>query len=67
MKITWSPLAVQRVLEQAEVIARDRPDAAVRWADGIFEAVRRLEEHPMSGRMVPEVRRPEVREVIHTG
>ena len=67
MKITWSPLAIERVAEQARVIARDKPEAAVRWAEGILSAVDRLESNPLSGREVPEIRRTEVREIIQTG
>jgi toxin ParE1/3/4 len=65
VKVVWSPLAVQRVLEIAEYIALDKPGAADRWADSTFEVVGRLESHPESGRVVPEMGRPEVREVIH--
>ena len=32
MRITWSPLAVQRVLEAAEFIALDKSEAAAHWA-----------------------------------
>jgi toxin ParE1/3/4 len=41
MKVVWSPLALQRVREHAEYIARDRPQAAEQWVDGIFAAVGR--------------------------
>lgn len=65
MKVVWSPLAIQRVLESAEYIALDKPGAAGRWADSVFRAVGRLEDHPESGRIVPEIGRAEVRELIH--
>lgn len=65
MKIIWSPLAIQRVLETADYISHDKPEAATRWAESIFAAVERLKDHPQSGRMVPELQRPEVREIIH--
>jgi plasmid stabilization system protein ParE len=65
VRITWSPLAIQRVLEEAEFIARDKPGAAQRWTESTFKAVERLKDLPNSGRMVPEIRRPEVREIIH--
>lgn len=65
MRITWSPLAIQRVSEAAEYIARDKPGAAERWAESTFEAVERLADLPRIGRVVPELRRPEVRELIH--
>ncbi len=65
MKITWSPLAVQRVLEAAEFIALDKSEAAARWAESAFKAVERLGDLPKSGRMVPEIGRDEVREIVH--
>lgn len=66
MKLVWSPLALERVDEAAEYIARDRPEAARRWVRSLFEAVRRLERFPESGRPVPELsHRPELREMIH--
>lgn len=65
MRVAWSPLAIRRVQEIAEHIALDKPGAAVRWADSVFRAVGRLEDHPESGRVVPEMNRSEVREIIH--
>jgi len=65
VKITWSPLAIRRVIEAAEFIARDKPAAAQRWTESTFSAVERLAEWPRSGRVVPELGRAEVREVIH--
>ncbi|HEU0014857.1 MAG TPA: type II toxin-antitoxin system RelE/ParE family toxin [Longimicrobium sp.] len=65
MKIVWSPLALERVVEIAEFIARDRPQAAARWADAVFASVLRLEQFPESGRRVPESPRSDLREVIH--
>lgn len=65
MKVTWSPLAIQRVLDAADFIAVDKPDAATRWADSIFAAVERLEQFPQSGRIVPELERQDLREIIH--
>ncbi len=64
MRVVWSPLAVQRVNEHAEYIARDRPMAAEEWVEGVFAAVERLKEFPFSGREVEEVRRKEIREII---
>jgi len=64
MRVVWSPLAVQRVYEHAEYIARDRPLAAQEWVEGVFAAVERLKEFPFSGREVGEVHRRDVREAI---
>jgi toxin ParE1/3/4 len=64
MRVVWSPLAVQRVYEQAEYIARDKPLAAEAWVEDVFAAVERLKEFPFSGREVEEVHREEIREII---
>lgn len=65
MKLEWSPLALSRVEEIASYIAQDRPAAADEWVEEVFAVVQRLELFPASGRVVPEVRREAVREVIH--
>jgi plasmid stabilization system protein ParE len=53
------------VEEIASFIAQDQPHAAEEWAEEVFAAVERLERFPESGRVVPEVRRETIREVIH--
>jgi len=65
MKIVWSPLAVARVREAAQYIARDKPGAARSWVEGVFERVGQLAAFPTSGRIVPELGRDDVRELIH--
>ena len=64
MKITWSTLAVEQAREIAAYIALDKPSAAEKWIDGIFESVDRLIDFPQSGRMVPEIKRNEIREIV---
>ncbi len=64
MKITWSPLAIEQVREIAAFIAMDKPSAAVSWAEKVFESVERLTEFPKSGRMVEEIKRQEIREIV---
>lgn len=65
MRIEWSPRALDRVSEIAGFIAQERPEGAREWIDEIFAAVRRLDRFPESGRVVPEIRRESIREVIH--
>jgi toxin ParE1/3/4 len=65
VKIVWSPLAIERAYEAAAYIAGDKPQAALKWLDGLFEATDRLERFPESGRIVPELRLPEYREVVY--
>ena len=46
-------------------IASERPSAAERVVDGLFDATARLETFPLSGRNVPEfTERSDLREII---
>ncbi len=65
MMIQWSPLALERVGDIAGYIALDKPSAAESWLEGLFDSVERLQSHPMSGRIVPEVNNERIREVIY--
>ncbi|VAW46007.1 Death on curing protein, Doc toxin [hydrothermal vent metagenome] len=65
MKITWSPLAVDRVAEIAKYIAQDSPNSAQKWVELIFKIVERLEQFPKSGRIVPEIMQDDFREIIY--
>ncbi len=64
MKIVWSPLALERVEDIARYIAEDNPVAARKWVEELFATVERLTDFPKSGRMVPEVGSPRIRELI---
>jgi plasmid stabilization system protein ParE len=64
MKVFWSPLARQRVLEIAEWIRWDKPGAAARWVERLLAEVETLADLPRRGRVVPELDRPEVRELL---
>jgi toxin ParE1/3/4 len=64
MKIVWSPLALKRVGDIAAYIAEDNPAAARQWVEGVFASVRNLSLFPESGRLVPEVRRQNFREIV---
>lgn len=65
MRIVWSPLAIDRAYEAAAFIACDKPEAAIRWLDGLFRMTDGLEMFPESGRVVPEIGLPEFRELIY--
>lgn len=64
MKISWSPLALQRVQEIADYIALDSKKAALKWVDSIFGKVEILETGPQIGRKVPELNQPDIRELV---
>ena len=65
MRVIWAPVALDRAEEAARFIAADRPTAAAKWIDGLFDAVAKLSAFPDKGRMVFEVGRPEIREVLY--
>ncbi len=59
------PFALDRVNEIVDYVARDRPVAAEKWAAGLFDLVERLQQSPKRGRVVPEVGRERVRELLY--
>ena len=65
MRIVWAPIALDRADEAARYIAGYRPAAAAKWIDGLFDVVATLRVFPHKGRMVPEVGRAEIREVLY--
>ncbi len=64
MKIIWSPLAITRVNEIVDYIAEDSPEAARKWVDEIFNKIERIEKFPLSGRLLPEIDRKDIREIL---
>ena len=65
MKIIWSPLAIDRASEITEYIARDKPSAAEKWINMVFSKVEQLKSSPEIGRVVPEIRNDQFRELIY--
>jgi toxin ParE1/3/4 len=65
MKIVWSPLAIDRASEIAEYIAQDKPSAADKWINTVFSKVEQLTSSPEIGRVVPEIKNDQFRELIY--
>ena len=65
MRVIWAPRAIARAAEIAAHIAADRPNAAGAWVEKLFTTARDLKNHPKRGRKVPELGRPEIREILH--
>ena len=65
MKIIWSPLAIDRATEIAEYISSDNVTASQNWIETIFEKVKILETSSEIGRIVPEIERNEIREILY--
>lgn len=65
MKVIWSPLAEQRAGEAVDFIARDRPQAAAQWLEKLIASVAGLADFPKRGRPVPEIGKPNYRQIVH--
>lgn len=50
--------------EAVDYITAERPASALRWLDEMMERVRSIERFPDLDRIVPELQRPEIREVL---
>jgi len=64
MKIVWSPRSKTQLMDIAEYIAFDKPGAAHKWLENIFQEVEKIKLFPKSGRKVPEINQEKIREII---
>ena len=68
MKITWSREASENLIEIEEFISRDSLERAVQFVDALIEHAKAiLTDNPKSGRVVPEIRNPDIQELIYRG
>lgn len=68
MNVTWSKEAGENLAEIEEFIARDSFERAVRFIDALIDhAEAILAYNPKSGRTVPEIGNPDIRELIYRG
>jgi len=66
-QVTWTEQALDDLEAICNFIARDAPRYAELFAERLFQATDRLANFPASGRIVPEVGRNNIREVILQG
>jgi addiction module RelE/StbE family toxin len=64
LKVEFSPTALFDLEDIADYIAQDNPIAAELWVDKLVETAQKVASHPRSGRAVPEVEDPKIRELI---
>jgi toxin ParE1/3/4 len=62
--ITWSPQSLRDLEAIRAYISQDSPRYAALVVQRIVASVERLEAFPESGRVVPELNNPEIREII---
>jgi toxin ParE1/3/4 len=63
-KLLWTGLALNDLYAIRDYISLDKPEVAKKLAKTIREKVLRLQDHPFSGRIVPELVELGYREVI---
>ena len=64
-QVIWAPSAFEDVESIAEYISRDSAYQAALFVTRVIEAADRLEEFPLSGRMIPEIAHPSCREILY--
>lgn len=62
--VWWTPGARDDLQGVYDHTAKDSPHYAGVVIDRIVQAMERIQDYPESGRVVPEIKRPDVREVI---
>jgi plasmid stabilization system protein ParE len=64
VRIVWTRLADRQACGVFETIAADNPVAAQGWLDRVLAQTRSLAAFPERGRLVPELRRADLRELL---
>ena len=64
MKVKFTPSARAQFLSALSYIRKDKPSAAVNFRNKAEKILRRLEDFPESGRIIPELAELPYREVI---
>ena len=64
MKIMWTSEALARLKEIKRYIALDSSNRAVRFIQNIIDRTEILAHNPQIGRVVPEISRADIRELI---
>lgn len=55
MKVVWSPLALDKLEATSKFIALDKPSAAEKWVNDVFDRTELLGSQPEMGREVSEL------------
>lgn len=63
-EVIWTPQAADDLEAIAEHIAMDSPHYASLFVMDVLAAIERIAGFPRSGRVVPEIRNPAVRETV---
>ena len=64
MKVAWSYVALGNLIEANKYISSENPEAARKVIVDIYETGNKIKAFPEKGRIVPELRRKNIREVF---
>ena len=64
MKVAWSYVALGNLIEANKYMSSENPEAARKVINDIYETGNKIKEFPEKGRIVPEIRRKNIREVF---
>ena len=64
MKLFWTETAKQDLIAIRQYISADNPTTAKRWIERLRQRTRNSLHAPLAGRMVPELAREDIRELI---
>lgn len=64
VEVKWTPQAEHDLEAIVEYIGRDSPQYARLFVIEVFQALERISSFPNSGRVVPEIGNPAIREII---
>ena len=64
MRIAWTELSIEKLEEIADYISIDNQASAKKWVINIQKSVTKLNDFPELGRVVPEIGRKDIRELI---
>jgi len=65
MRVEWSLNALTDLERIKEYIEADSEYYALKFVEGAFDAVGKLSDFPSIGRVVPEIRQKNIRELIY--
>ena len=64
MKVEWTDAALEQLWAIHEYLAQSSPEYAQRVVDRLTRRTQQIRNFPLSGRVVPEFNKPQIREVI---
>lgn len=64
MKIDWTREALEKLIEIEDYISNKSPERATKFIKQLIEHTFPLTDQPLLGRTVPEIAKPDIRELI---